>query len=389
MKKAQTFEILNRDSQTRARRGRLHTVHGPVETPAFMPVGTQGTVKTLTPVHLDELGVGMILCNAYHLNDRPGVAVVEKCGGLHRFMHWDKPILTDSGGFQVFSLAASRKITDDGVEFNSHVDGRRLFLGPVEAMAIQRALGSDVAMVLDECIPYPCDYDYACQAVARTLRWASVCAKQPKSDGQLVFGIVQGGVHADLRRRCAEELCGMNFDGLAVGGVSVGEPEDVLLGGIKDTVPFLPDDRPRYLMGVGEFYQLAEAVAMGIDMFDCVIPTRLARNGAAVTRNGRYPLKGAVNKEDLAPIEEGCGCYACRNFTRAYLRHLLNVEEILGFVLLTIHNIYCYMKFMADIRSAIEENRFGQLLEKIRIEENIQRPTFPPGGSAKAENVQH
>jgi len=363
---SQSFQILKHDSQTSARRGRLCTAHGAVETPVFMPVGTQGTVKALTPVHLDELGVGMILCNAYHLNDRPGVPVIAKCGGLHRFMGWSKPILTDSGGFQVFSLAASRKITDEGVEFNSHVDGRRLFLGPAEAMGIQRALGSDVAMVLDECAPYPCDYNYACQAVDRTLRWASVCAKQPKGDGQLVFGIVQGAVYPDLRKRCAEELCGMNFDGFAVGGVSVGEPEDALLAGIKDSVPFLPDERPRYLMGVGEFNQIAEAVAMGVDMFDCVIPTRLARNGAAVTMNGRYPLKRAAYKDEMAPIEEGCGCYACRNFTRAYLRHLLNVEEILGFVLLTIHNIYCYMKFMADIRIAIEENRFGQLLDNMR-----------------------
>lgn len=363
---SKSFQILKRDSQTSARLGRLYTAHGTVETPVFMPVGTQGTVKALTPNQLDELGVGMILCNAYHLNDRPGVPVIAKCGGLHRFMNWDKPILTDSGGFQVFSLAASRIITDEGVEFNSHVDGRRLFLGPVEAMAIQRSLASDVAMVLDECVPYPCDYNYACQAVERTLRWASVCAKQPRSAGQLVFGIVQGGAYPDLRRHCAEELCGMEFDGIAVGGVSVGEPEDVLLDGIRNSMPFLPQERPRYLMGVGEFNQMAEAVALGVDMFDCVIPTRLARNGAAVTRKGRYPLKGAANKEDTSPIEAGCECYACRNFTRAYLRHLLNVEEIIGFVLLTIHNIYCYMKFMAEIRSAIEQNTFGELLVQTR-----------------------
>lgn len=363
---SQHFQILKHDSQTSARRGRLQTAHGTVETPVFMPVGTQGTVKAMTPAHLLEIGASMILCNAYHLNDRPGVPVIVKCGGLHRFMGWSKPILTDSGGFQIFSLAAKRKVTDEGVEFNSHVDGRRLFLGPVEAMAIQRCLSSDVAMVLDECPPYPCEYDYACQAVQRTLRWASVCAQQPKSDGQLVFGIVQGGIYPDLRKRCADELLALNFDGLAIGGVSVGEPEDVLLGGIKDSIRFLPGDRPRYLMGVGEMRQMAEAVAMGVDMFDCVIPTRLARNGAAVTRSGRYPLKGAVNKEELAPIEEGCGCYACCSFSRAYIRHLLNSDEILGIVLLTIHNIFCYMKFMADIRNAIENNTFGQFLENIR-----------------------
>lgn len=370
---APVFQVLKKDAQSSARLGRLHTARGAVDTPVFMPVGTQATVKALTPAHLDELGVGMILCNAYHLNDRPGVPVIAGCGGLHRFMNWSKPILTDSGGFQIFSLAATRTISDAGVEFNSHVDGRSLFLGPVEAMAIQRELGSDVAMALDECAPYPCSRDYACQAVERTLRWASVCAQQPKGAGRLVFGIVQGGIYPDLRRRCAEELRGMNFDGLAIGGVSVGEPEDVLLGGIRDSIVFLPEEKPRYLMGVGEFNQIAEAVAMGVDMFDCVIPTRLARNGAAVTRQGRYHLKGAEHRDALTPIEEGCQCYACRSFTRAYLRHLLNSDEILGIVLLTIHNIYCYMKFMADIRKAIEENTFGRMLEGIRMNEgNIQ-----------------
>ena len=364
----QSFNILKRDSQTSARLGRLQTAHGPVNTPVFMPVGTQGTVKALTPAHIDELGIEMFLCNAYHLNDRPGTGVIAACGGLHGFMGVRKPILTDSGGFQVFSLASRRSISDEGVEFNSHIDGRRLFLGPAEAMAIQRELGSDVAMVLDECAPYPCSREYASQAVARTLKWAAACAGQPRAPGRLVFGIVQGGMYAELRRRCAEELSAMNFDGLAVGGVSVGEPEDVLLAGIRDSVGFLPPEKPRYLMGVGEFGQMAEAVAMGIDMFDCVIPTRLARNGAAVTRHGRYPLKAALYKDDLKPVEEGCGCYACRNFTRAYLRHLLNSDEILGIVLLTIHNIYCYMQFMAEIRAAIENGAFGKFLAGVRTD---------------------
>jgi queuine tRNA-ribosyltransferase len=363
---AETFEILKRDARTCARRGRLHTAHGAAETPIFMPVGTQGTVKAMTPERLAETGASMILCNAYHLNDRPGTEVIAKCGGLHRFMGWSKPILTDSGGFQVFSLAAKRKISDAGVEFNSHVDGRRFFIGPAEAMAIQRRLGADVAMAFDECIPYPCEYDYACQAAERTLRWASVCAGQPRNTGQLAFGIVQGGVYPDLRKRCAEELRRMDFDGFAVGGVSVGEPEEVLLDGIRNSAPFLPPEKPRYLMGVGELRQMAEAVAMGVDMFDCVMPTRLARNGAAVTRKGRFSLKTAANREELAPIEEGCGCYACANFSRAYLRHLLNADEILGIVLLTIHNIYCYMKFMEEIRSATEEGKFSQMLEKLR-----------------------
>lgn len=366
MKNEKTFELLKKDAKTSARRGRLHTAHGPVETPVFMPVGTQGTVKAMTPLMLDEAGADMILCNAYHLNDRPGVEIIEKCGGLHRFMDWDKPILTDSGGFQIFSLASKRKITDQGVEFNSHVDGRIFFIGPGEAMAIQRRLGSDVAMALDECPPYPCDYDYACQAVERTLRWASLCARQAGSGGQLVFGIVQGGIYPELRKRCTEELKAMNFDGLAIGGVSVGEPEDVLLKSVKDCMPFLPEERPRYLMGVGELHQMTEAVAMGVDMFDCVIPTRLARNGAALTRNGRYALKGAEYKDDLSPVEDGCGCYACRNFTRAYLRHLINSDEILGIILLTMHNIYCYMKFMAEVRNAIENDAFGRMLEELR-----------------------
>jgi queuine tRNA-ribosyltransferase len=360
------FEVLKKDAQTSARLGRLHTAHGVVETPVFMPVGTQGTVKAMTPLLLEELKVSMILCNAYHLNDRPGVEIIRKSGGLHRFMNWPKPILTDSGGYQVFSLAARRKISDEGVEFNSHIDGRQFFIGPIESMAMQRDLGADVAMAFDECPPYPCDYDYACQAVKRTLRWASVCAQQPKAEGQLLFGIVQGGIYPELRKQCAEELFAMNFDGLAIGGVSVGEPEDILLGSVRDSISCLPDNRPRYLMGVGELRQMAETAAMGVDMFDCVIPTRLARNGAALTRNGRLALKGAEFKDELRPIEEGCGCYTCRDFSRAYLRHLVNSDEILGIILLTIHNIYCYMKFMAEMRRAIEEGRFARFMQEAR-----------------------
>jgi len=360
------FEVLKKDAGTFARLGRLHTAHGAVDTPVFMPVGTQGTVKAMTPALLVENEVGIILCNAYHLNDRPGTELIEKCGGLHRFMGWNGPILTDSGGFQVFSLASRRKVTDAGVEFNSHVDGKHFFIGPVEAMAIQRKLGSDIAMAFDECPPYPCDYDDVSRAVERTLRWASVCAKQPRAPGQLVFGIVQGGIYPDLRKKCASALSAMDFDGLAIGGVSVGEPEDVLLRSVKESAPFLPEEKPRYLMGVGELNQLAEAVAMGVDMFDCVMPTRFARNGAAMTRQGRFPLKRASHKDELKPIEEGCGCYACRNFSRAYLRHLLASDEILGIILLTIHNIYCYMSFLAEIRRAIADGTFSQLLENVR-----------------------
>jgi len=361
-----SFQILQADPGSRARRGRLVTPHGVVETPVFMPVGTQATVKAMTPAELEALGVSMILSNAYHLHVRPGADIIARAGGLHRFMGWRRPILTDSGGFQVFSLATMRTIREDGVEFNSHVDGRRLFLGPREAMAIQKDLGSDIAMVFDECAPYPCDHEYACQAMERTLTWSAVCSQQARADGQQVFGIVQGGTYVDLRRQCAERLAAMDFDGYAVGGVSVGEPEDLMLESASVSLEPLPVDVPRYLMGVGHMRQIVEAVALGIDMFDCVIPTRVARNGSALTRTGRYPLKAARYKEDAEPIESGCGCYACRTFSRAYVRHLLNTNEILGVRLLTIHNLHRYMDFMRDIQAALETGAFAQFRRMIR-----------------------
>ena len=352
------FEVTHRDASSGARRGRLVTAHGIVETPVFMPVGTQATVKAMAPNELEQLGCEIILSNTYHLNIRPGMEVIEKLGGLHRFMGWNYPILTDSGGFQVFSLSKMNKIRPDGVEFQSHIDGSRLFLGPREAMAIQRTLGSDIAMVFDECPPYPCERDYACQAVDRSLSWAALCAEQPRAAGQLVFGIVQGSVHEDLRRRCAEELVRMNFDGYAIGGVSVGEQEELIYKGVDFSIGSLPADKPRYLMGVGHLPQLVECVARGVDMFDCVAPTRIARNGAAFTRAGRYPVKAGAYKDDARPVEEGCGCYACRTFSRAYVRHLLNTDEILGVRLLTLHNLYRYMEFMKEIRKAIETDTF-------------------------------
>lgn len=361
-----SFKILQTDPSSRARRGRLMTPHGVVETPVFMPVGTQATVKAMTPAELETLGVSMILSNAYHLHVRPGAELIARAGGLHAFMGWRRPILTDSGGFQVFSLATMRTIREDGVEFNSHVDGRRLFLGPREAMAIQKCLGSDIAMVFDECAPYPCNYEYACQAMERTLTWAAVCSKQARAAGQQVFGIVQGGTYGDLRGQCAERLAAMGFDGYAVGGVSVGEPEELMLASASAGLAPLPVDAPRYLMGVGHMRQIVEAVALGVDLFDCVIPTRVARNGSAVTRTGRYPLKAARYKEDAGPIERGCACYACRNFSRAYVRHLLNTDEILGVRLLTIHNLHCYMDFMRDIQAALEAGAFSQFRRKIR-----------------------
>ena len=358
------------DSRFAARRGALATAHGVVQTPAFMPVGTQATVKTLEPRDLHELRVGMILANTYHLMLRPGNDIVAACGGLHRFMGWDGPILTDSGGFQVFSLGHLRKIRDDGVEFNSHIDGSRVFLGPRESMETQRVLGSDVAMCFDECIPYPATPEYACKSVAKTLVWASLCATQSRASGQLLFGIVQGGVYGELRERCAHGLVEIGFDGYGIGGVSVGEPVDVLLKGVEDSTIHLPEDRPRYLMGVGDRLQIVEAVARGVDMFDCVIPTRHARNGSAFTRRGSLQVKAGRYKQDTRPVEEGCECPCCRHFTRAYVRHLLNAGEILGIRLLTLHNIHRYMAFMEELRTSLEDGSFAEFRRRAHEELN-------------------
>ncbi len=365
------FEILHRDPASSARCGLLLTRHGPVRTPVFMPVGTQAAVRAMTPAEMSELGTQVVLGNTYHLFVRPGIEIIEKAGGLHRFMGWDLPILTDSGGFQIFSLSKFRKITDKGVEFSSHFDGARIFLGPVEAMEIQRKLGSDIAMVFDECAPYPCERDYACKAVDKTITWAAKCAEQPRAEGQLFFGIVQGSVYPELRERCAEELVAMDFDGYAIGGVSVGEPENELLAGVVNGIGPLPESKPRYLMGVGDMRQILEAVSLGIDMFDCVMPTRFARNGTAFTRLGRYPVKAGQFKDDMRPVEEGCSCYACSSFTRAYIRHLLNVNEILGVRLLTIHNLHRYMAFMREIRAALEEGVFSELRKRYETLEKM------------------
>ena len=360
------FEITHRDAGSQARCGRLRTSHGVVDTPVFMPVGTQATVKAMTPAELQELDFSLLLSNTYHLQARPGVDLIAKLGGLHRFMGWDRALLTDSGGYQVLSLAKLRRVTDAGVEFQSHIDGARHFLGPGEAMDMQRQLGSDIAMVLDECTPYPCAYDYACQATNRTLRWAGLCVRQPRAPGQLVFGIVQGSVYADLRARCAAELVRMDFDGFAIGGVSVGESTALIFKGVDDSVAQLPADRPRYLMGVGLFGQLVEAVARGVDMFDCVLPTRLARHGTAFTRTGRLAVKAASCKDDAQPIEAECACYACRNFSRAYVRHLLQANEILGLRLLTLHNLFRFRAFIGDMQAAIRAGTFDRFREQYR-----------------------
>ena len=354
------FELLQTDSATAARRGRLQTVHGAVETPIFMPVGTRATVKTLDGADLKALQSQIILGNTYHLNLRPGVGTIRAAGGLHAFMGWDLPILTDSGGFQVFSLAKMAKIQEDGVAFQSHIDGAPLFLGPREAMAIQRDLASDIAMVFDDCPPYPAEREQVQGAVERTKRWARECRDQPRAEGQLVFGIVQGGCYEDLREQSAREITAIDFDGYAIGGLSVGEPEPEMLRMAELTAPMLPPDRPRYAMGLGTPVQLVELVARGVDMFDCVLPTRLARNGTAFTFGGAISLKGAAYREDFGPIEASCDCFTCQHHTRAYLRHLLNVDEILGLRLLTIHNLRCYLRLMEVVRGHLKAGTFGE-----------------------------
>ncbi len=354
------FTLLQTDKASKARLGRLRTPHGEIETPVFMSVGTQGSVKAIDPRELKEMGTQIILGNTYHLNIRPGMDIIRGGGGLHRFIGWDLPILTESGGFQVFSLATIRKIQAHGVEFRSHLDGSLLFLGPKEAMAIQRELGSDIAMVFDDCPPHTSTPRELRAAVDRTLRWARECREQPRAPGQLVFGIVQGGTSAALREECAKELIASKFDGYAIGGVSVGEPEPEMMRAIEMTEPFLPAGQPRYAMGLGTPAQLVELVARGVDMFDCVLPTRVARNGTAFTRKGSISIKGGAYKADFRPIEEGCDCFACRHFTRAYLRHLLNVGEILGLRMLSVPNTRMYLRVMEDIRRTIADGTFAE-----------------------------
>ena len=353
------FELLKTDPGSKARLGRLTTGHGVIDTPVFMPVGTQGSVKALDPRELIEMGTQVILGNTYHLSIRPGMEIINRAGGLHSFIHWPLPILTDSGGFQVFSLAKTRTIRAHGVEFRSHLDGSLHFLGPKEAMQIQRELGSDIAMAFDECPPHNCPAAEARAAVDRTLCWARECLEQPRAPGQLYFGIVQGGSNQMLREECAKELVAMGFDGYAIGGVSVGEPEPEMMSAVDMTEPHLPARQARYAMGLGTPAQLVELVARGIDMFDCVLPTRVARNGTAFTAQGTISIKAGFNKADFRPIEEGCPCYACKNFTRAYLRHLLNVNEILGLRMLSVHNSHMYLRVMADIRTHLAAGTFS------------------------------
>jgi queuine tRNA-ribosyltransferase len=354
------FQLLQRASDSKARRGRLTTARGVIETPAFMPVGTQGSVKAVSPRELRELKAQIILGNTYHLFVRPGLDVIRHFGGLHRFMNWDGPILTDSGGYQIFSLAKLRKITDEGVRFQNHLDGTPTFISPEVAMEIQATLGSNIAMVLDECPPWPCERDYAARSLELTTRWARRSKDAPHAQGQLVFGIVQGATFADLRREAAEATVQIGFDGYAIGGVSVGEPEAEMMLAVENSEPFLPADKPRYAMGLGTPPQIVELVARGVDMFDCVLPTRLARNGTAFTAGGTLNLKNAEFTLDARPIEEGCTCPACAEFTRGYIRHLIKAEEILGLRLITLHNLHVYLHLMTHIREAIESGTFAE-----------------------------
>ena len=359
------FSVIDTDAGTAARTGVLHTPHGDVRTPVFMPVGTRAAVKTLTPRVISELGAEIILGNTYHLLTRPGPEIIEKAGGLHRFMAWDKPILTDSGGFQVYSLAGLRNITDEGAEFNSHIDGRKLFIGPREAMEIQQKLGSDIAMVFDECPPSTADISVVEQAVRRSVTWAGDCFELNREfnrEGrrQLLFAIVQGGTNAPLRLQCIDQLCALPFAGYAIGGLAVGEENEEMYRITELCCEHLPHDKPRYLMGVGTPDDIVHAVMRGVDMFDCVMPTRNARNGSAFTDRGSIPVKSGRYKEDFTPVQDGCACYTCRTFSKAYIRHLLNVNESLGGQLLTIHNIFYYLTLMNDMRAAIEQNRLAE-----------------------------
>jgi queuine tRNA-ribosyltransferase len=380
-----TFELLTQDRDSKARHGRLTTAHGAIETPTFMPVGTQGSVKAVSPRELRELNAPIVLGNTYHLFVRPGIEVIKHFGGLHKFMMWDRPILTDSGGYQIFSLAKLRKISEQGVQFQNHVDGTPAFISPEIAMEIQATLGSDIAMVLDECPPWPCEYDYAAKSAEMTTRWAKRCkqwqtenaerptpnAQHPAEESetsnqkseiqrQLVFGIVQGASFQELRQQSAQAIVDLDFDGYAIGGVSVGEPEEEMFRAVESSEPFLPNDKPRYAMGLGTPPQLLEMIARGIDMFDCVLPTRLARNGTAFTSGGTINLKNAEYAKDKRPIDDDCDCTSCREFSRGYIRHLIKAEEILGLRIITLHNLHFYLDLMRRARAKIDNGTFDE-----------------------------
>ena len=358
------YDLLCNDTKTKARRGKLHTNYGSYDTPMFMPVGTIANVKTLTPEQVKACNSGVILSNTYHLWLRPGEDIVAKAGGLHKFMNYDGPILTDSGGFQVFSLSRPKDITEEGVHFKSHLDGSKLFLTPEISIQVQNKLDSDIAMSFDECIPYPATYDYVKASTDRTLRWAKRGKEVFNNENQSLFGIVQGGEYTDLREYSAKETVKIGFDGYSIGGTSVGEGKDVMYKMIEDGIRYLPEDKPRYLMGVGDPIDIIEGVIRGIDMFDCVLPTRLARHGNAFTLDGKINLKNLKFKEDFTPISSECDCYTCKNYTKAYIRHLISCNESLGGTLLSIHNIRFLIKLTEDLRKAIEEDNILEYREK-------------------------
>lgn len=369
------YELIKTCKQTGARLGIVHTPHGSFETPTFMPVGTQATVKTMSPEELKEMNAGIILSNTYHLWLRPGNDIVKEAGGLHQFMNWDRPILTDSGGFQVFSLSDFRKISEEGVEFRNHMNGDKLFLSPEKATQIQNDLGADIIMAFDECPPYPATYDYMLASVDRTTRWAERCkAAHQRPEDQGLFGIVQGGEFEDLRKRSAEALVAMDFPGYAIGGVSVGEPKEVIQKVLELTTPLLPENKPRYLMGVGSPDSLIEGAMRGIDMFDCVLPTRIARNGTLMTSEGRLVIKNAKYARDFSPLDPNCDCYTCKNYTRAYVRHLLRAEETFGIRLTTYHNLHFLVKLMEQVRQAIREDRLGDFKQAFFEKYGFNKP---------------
>jgi len=375
------FQVITKDTNSKARAGLLQTDHGPIETPIFMPVGTQGTVKAVTQRSLvDDIEAQIILGNTYHLYLRPGTEILEKAGGLHKFMNWEKPILTDSGGFQVYSLSDLRKVKPDGVEFRSHLDGTKHFFSPEKVIGIQRSIGSDIMMVLDECTPYPCDFDYAEKSKDLTSAWALLNkeafenSKPLYGHEQFLFGIIQGSVYKDLREASAKELVKLDFDGYAIGGLAVGEPAETMYEMVNFTTDFMPEEKPRYLMGVGRPENILEAIERGIDMFDCVMPTRNARNSYLFTWNGVISMRNAAYKEDFRPLDESCGCYTCRNFTRAYLRHLIVAKEILALELATIHNLTFYLNLVKQARKKILDGSFTEwkktIVDKLSVNIN-------------------